>query len=117
MIDKNVTTRLFEKVNGSVINPNPGTVLDIGIVEKDGDNTFDFYMISNNNPRTATALPVHYTVAFNTTGMTKQEVEEMTNQQCYSYQGFGGPIKVPASAKLAEKIANYANDTGLKKLS
>jgi hypothetical protein len=112
-VTKNISTRLFEKVNGEVINPAPGTLVDTGIVESDGKDTYDFYMIANDNPRTATALPVHYTVAMNTTGMSKQEVEEITYQQCYSYQGFGGPIKVPASVKYAEKLANYANDVAI----
>lgn len=110
-VNKKITTRIFEKVNGEVINPGPGTLADTGIVEEDGDKTFDFYLIANDNPKTATALPVHYQVAMNTSGLTKEEIEELTYQQCYSYFGFGGPIKVPASVKYAEKLANYANDT------
>lgn len=74
LINKKVTTRLFEKINGDVINPAPGTVVDSGIVENDGNNTFDFFMIANDNPKSATALPVHYTVVVNTTGMTKKEI-------------------------------------------
>ncbi len=71
-------------------------------------------MIANDNPKTATALPVHYHVVTNTTGMSKKEIEEMTYQQCYSYQGFGGPIKVPAAAKYAEKLAKYMSYTKVK---
>lgn len=74
-VDKKISTRLFEKQNGHVINPGPGTLVDQGIVEEDGRNTFDFFMISNNNPKTATALPVHYSVAMNTTSMNKEEIE------------------------------------------
>lgn len=76
-VNKRVTTRLFERVNGDVINPGPGTVVDTGIVENDGNQTFDFYMIANDNPKTATALPVHYTVAMNTTNLSKSEVQEV----------------------------------------
>jgi hypothetical protein len=47
----------------------------------------------------------------NTSGLSKTEIEELTYQQCYAYFGFGGPIKVPASVKYAEKLANYSNDT------
>ena len=54
--------------------------MDTGIVESDGNTTFDFFMIANDNPKSATALPVHYTVAMNTTGLTKREVEEVTYQ-------------------------------------
>lgn len=103
---------MFEKVNGNVINPAPGTLVDKGIVEKDGDKIFDFFMISNNNPKTATALPVHYSVAINTTDMTKTEIEEFTHHQCYNYYGFGGPIKTPACVKYAQKLAAYTHDNG-----
>jgi len=75
LLNKNVTTRLFEKVNGVVINPAPGSVVDTAIVENDGSTSFDFFMIANDNPRSATALPVHYHVAMNTTGMSKNEIE------------------------------------------
>jgi aubergine-like protein len=115
LINKKVTTRLFERDNGLVINPGPGTLVDTAIVEKDGNNIFDFFMIANDNPKTATALPVHYSIVCNTTGLSKREIEEITHQQCYSYQGFGGPIKVPAAAKYAEKLANYAHDTKVQK--
>ena len=51
---------MFQKVNGHVKNPDPGTVLDQGMVENDGQNLFDFYMVANKNPDGATAQPVHY---------------------------------------------------------
>lgn len=111
-VDKKISTRLFEKQNGHVINPGPGTLVDQGIVEEDGKNTFDFYMVSNNNPKTATALPVHYSVAMNTTSMNKEEIEQFTHHQCYNYYGFGGPIKTPACVKYAQKMAAYTHDNG-----
>jgi len=80
LVNKKHLTRLFEKVNGETCNPGPGTVVDVAIVESNGQNLFDFFMIANDNPRTATAQPVHYSVVANTTGMTKTEVEEVTYQ-------------------------------------
>lgn len=67
-------------------------------------------MVSNNNPYTATAMPVHYDVAYNTTDMTKKEIEEFIYHQCYQYFGFGGPIKTPAVVKYAEKLAQYVDE-------
>jgi hypothetical protein len=66
-----MSLRLFEKNNGDIFNPGPGTVVDTGIVENDGKNCFDFFMIANNNPKTATAQPVHYTVVVNTMNLSK----------------------------------------------
>ena len=59
------------------MNPGKGTVVDSVIVENEGEQLFDFYMVSNDNPPMATALPVHYRVAMNTTEMSKKEIEEM----------------------------------------
>lgn len=80
------------------------------MVENKDNKIFDFYMVANDNPATATALPVHYEVAINTTQMTKDDIEKLTYQQCYGYFGFSGPIKVPAVVKYAEKLAYYAYD-------
>ena len=59
------------------MNPGKGTVVDSVVVENEGKQLFDFYMVSNDNPPMATALPVHYRVAMNTTDMSKKEIEEM----------------------------------------
>jgi aubergine-like protein len=77
-INKRITTRFFEKCNGGVINPGPGTCVDSTIVSKDSDKIFDFYMVANENPTSATAIPVHYQVVVNTTNLSKQEIQEMT---------------------------------------
>jgi len=105
LMNKRVSTRLLEQIDNEVINPAPGTMLDSGVVEIGGDKNFDIFMIANENPKTATALPVHYKIIHNTTVMSKREVEEFVYQMCYSYFGFGGPIKVPAASKYAEKLA------------
>jgi hypothetical protein len=62
-----VTTRFFERNNGEVFNPGPGTVIDTQVVRKQDKKIFDFFMVANKNPTTATALPVHYEVVVNTT--------------------------------------------------
>jgi len=35
-VDKKMSLRLFEKTNGDVVNPSPGTCVDQGIVSNDG---------------------------------------------------------------------------------
>jgi len=93
----------------------PGTVVDKVIVNESGEQFFDFFMVANNNPRTASALPVHYEVVHNTSMLSKDEIEEITYRQCYQYYGFGGPVKVPAAVMYAYKMANYADNTELRK--
>jgi aubergine-like protein len=70
-INKRITTRFFEKIGNGLINPGPGTLVDSTIVQQDGDKIFDFYMVANDNPTSATAIPVHYEVAINTTNLSK----------------------------------------------
>lgn len=112
-INTKVTTRLFEKVNGHHCNPGPGTLVDQIIVESDGPKLFDFYMVANVNPATATALPVHFSVAENTTNLTKEEIENFTHQQTYGYFGWAGPTKLPATVMYAKKLASYCDENKL----
>ena len=41
-------------------------------------------MVQNDNPSMATALPVYYQVAVNTTDMSKNEIEEMVYHKSYA---------------------------------
>ena len=74
MIDKNKTIRFFQKKANQLLNPDGGTLIDNGIVEKDGKSLFDFYLVSNENPNSACARPVHYQVVYNSTDFTKEEI-------------------------------------------
>lgn len=111
IVDKKSGLRLFKGQAGQESNPSPGTVVDSVIVSRDNPLAFDFIMISNENPRFASALPVVYKVLTNTTGLSKGEIETFTYHQCYNYFGFSGPIKVPAALKYAEKLAQYSFNT------
>mmetsp|Transcript_29509 Transcript_29509/g.28667 ORF Transcript_29509/g.28667 Transcript_29509/m.28667 type:complete len:131 (+) Transcript_29509:1819-2211(+) len=67
LVDKRISHRLFAQ-NGHMVNPPPGTCLDRGLVESQGAHLFDFFMIAN-HATVATALPVHYKVIANSTGL------------------------------------------------
>ena len=61
-----------------MLNPAPGTVVDTCLTESTGiPNMYDFYLIPH-KATIATALPVHYRVAYNTTKLDKKEVETFT---------------------------------------
>ena len=74
LVNKNNITRFFKITNEEEKNPKEGTVVHTDIVYNDGDKLFDFYMVANKNPRTASARPVHYEVVINTTNLTKDEI-------------------------------------------
>ena len=110
MLNKNNITRFFKITDYPEKNPVEGTVVQSDIVYNDGDRLFDFYMVANKNPKNASAQPVHYEIVINTTNLKKEEIIEMTYHQCYNYYGYGGPIKIPATAFYAQKIARYVVD-------
>jgi Piwi domain len=45
LVDRIVTHRLFYQGNQELLNPGPGTVLDMALVENQGDRLFDFFLI------------------------------------------------------------------------
>jgi len=74
LINKNNITRFFKTTNEDGINPKEGIVVQTDIVYNDSETLFDFYMVANKNPATASARPVHYEVVINTTNMTRDEI-------------------------------------------
>ena len=45
LIDRKISHRLFYQGNQGLLNPGPGTILDISLVENQGDRLFDFFLI------------------------------------------------------------------------
>ena len=70
-----------------MLNPSPGTVLDISVVYEEGQRLFEFFMISH-EVNEATAYPVHYNAVHNIH---------------YIYVNFVGSIKVPSVCMYAKK--------------
>jgi aubergine-like protein len=112
LVDRNIQHRLFSKPNGECLNPGPGTVVDTSLVENQGDKIYDFYLIPH-KATVATAQPVLFRVAYNTSAITKDQFETSTYHLCYNYFNFAGPIKVPMVCMYAHKIATYAQENKL----
>ena len=70
LVDRKVDLKLFYKSSNNVQNPSPGTCLDTTLVENQGDNTYDFFLISH-LVTAGTAKPVHFRVAYNTSSLSK----------------------------------------------
>lgn len=78
-VDKIINTRFFAQDGPHMINPAPGTVVDKCLVEETLPNLWDFYLVPH-KATIATALPVHFRVAYNSTGLDKESVETYTYQ-------------------------------------
>jgi hypothetical protein len=83
-----------------IYNPYSGTVVDSGIVQNDGDQHFDFFMVPH-DATVATARPVHFKVVYNSTSLNKDQIELSTYHLCFGYYGFGGPVKMPQATMYA----------------
>lgn len=110
LVEKKINSRFCERTVDNYENPAPGTVVDSGLNEYvPSTSQFDFYMIAH-KATIATALPVHYFVAENSTQMGKDEIQTFTYHLCHNFFNFMGTTKVPAAVMYAEKIARYTHE-------
>jgi len=95
------------------LNPGSGTIVDTALVERQGDNIYDFFLIPH-KATVATAQPVLFKVVYNTSHLSKDQFETSTYHLCYNYFNFCGPIKVPMVCMYAHKICTYAQENKVK---
>ena len=81
-----------------------GTVVDNDITSQ---MLSDFYLVPSIAPPGATARPTRFIVMKDDIGFTRNAdaLQAMTNQMCYQYFNWPGPIRVPACVMYAHKIA------------
>jgi len=84
--------------------PMCGTVVDNDITSQ---MLSDFYLVPSIAPPGATARPTRFIVMKDDIGFTRNAdaLQAMTNQMCYQYFNWPGPIRVPACVMYAHKIA------------
>jgi aubergine-like protein len=103
VVNKRISQKFF--ANGQ--NPEPGTVIDKKVVNKESAAiSYDFYAVSQNTTQ-GCVTPTHYFVQFDDSGMPKQVLEQLTYNLAYGYQNWAGSIKVPAPCQYAHKVAEY----------
>lgn len=117
-INKKVHTRFFSK-NGAIpsrgakrgyheegvlSNPQPGTVIHSGIT----DSTIYEYLLMPQYVNEGTGTPSRIQVLYDTSGMTIETFEELTNAMCYGYDNWQGAIRTPAPCKYALSHAKLA---------
>ena len=117
-VQKRLSTRLYaqcEKYKGSPCSidarcdgsqpfhsPAPGTVVDKDIVHP---GMRDFFLVSSLAPKTATAKPTRYIVVRDDLKCSDDLLHSLTNQLCWMYYGWLGPIRVPAPCMYGHKLA------------
>jgi len=84
--------------------PMAGTIVDNDITSA---MLSDFYLVPSIAPPGATARPTRFVVMKDELGFTNNAdaLQNMTNQMCYMYYNWPGPIRVPACVMYAHKAA------------
>uniref|UniRef100_UPI00358F629F piwi-like protein 1 n=1 Tax=Myxine glutinosa TaxID=7769 RepID=UPI00358F629F len=101
VVKKSGNARFFAKVNATLENPPPGTIIDSVVTRPEW---YDFYIISQ-SVRQGTVSPTHYNVVFDTSAMKPDHMQRLTYKMCHLYYNWPGIIRVPAPCLYAHKLA------------
>uniref|UniRef100_A0A665WN07 Piwi-like RNA-mediated gene silencing 1 n=1 Tax=Echeneis naucrates TaxID=173247 RepID=A0A665WN07_ECHNA len=101
VVKKRLSCRFFAHMNGKVINPLPGTVVDSEVTRPEW---YDFYIV-NQTVRVGSVSPSHYNVVYDTSGLKPDHMQRLTYKLCHMYYNWQGIIRVPAPCQYAHKLA------------
>lgn len=82
--------------------PSAGTVVDNSITSA---VLSDFYLIPSEAPPKACSRPTRFITVRDDLNISNDKLQQMTNQMCYMYYNWSGPIRVPACVMYAHKLA------------
>ncbi|GBP15888.1 Piwi-like protein Ago3 [Eumeta japonica] len=105
VVQKRINTRIFKKLNNSLENPPPGTIVDHDITRR---NWYDFLIVSQYVTQ-GTVTPTHYIVMHDSIGMTPDQCQRLTYKLCHLYYNWPGTVRVPAPCQYAHKLAYLVN--------
>ena len=101
IVTKRINTRLFKDKK----NPDPGTVVDDVVTDP---FKYDFFLVSQ-SVREGTVSPTSYNVIYDSTGLTPDQMQQLSHKLCYMYYNFTGPVRVPAPCQFAHKLAFFVS--------
>ena len=101
IVQKRISTRIFDHTQGGVSNPLPGTVVDSGCTNP---RYYDFFMV-NQSVNQGTATPTHYHVILDEINLPAANMQLLTFKLGHLYFNWAGTIRVPAPCQYAHKIA------------
>lgn len=98
---KRINTRFMESRNGSVVNPNSGTVVDdvVTLPER-----YDFFLVSQ-SVRQGTVNPTSYNVIYDECQLPPGKMQILTYKLAHLYYNWPGTVRVPAPVQYAHKLA------------
>lgn len=97
VVQKRISTRIFQPTNRGMENPMPGTVLDHTVTRED---RYDFYLVPQ-SVNQGTVTPSHFVVLFDSSGLRPDHIQQMAYKQCHLYYNWPGTIRTPASCLVS----------------
>lgn len=101
--NKIVDTKFFENGGNNLENPSSGMCVDT-LVTTPG--SYEFY-IQPQFVNMGTATPTKFTVLYDSSTITMEDLEQITYNMCYYYWNWSGAIRVPAILKFSELCAKF----------
>jgi len=117
VVNKKISQRFFSVKGGQADNPEPGTLIDRGLVNQEGhkseDGCFDFFLVSQKASK-GCIVPTHYHCIQNNSDVSIAFLEQLTFSLCFYYFNWPGSIKVPAPCHYAHRLAKYCSEVNSK---
>ena len=104
IVNKLVDIKFFDCGN-NVNNPNAGLCVDN---VHTSSNSYEYY-IQPQFVNQGTATPTKFSVLYDSTGCSIEELEEVTYNMCFYYWNWSGAIRVPSVLKFAELCNKFDN--------
>lgn len=104
LVNKKNNYKFFQKTGMKYTNPDSGLVIFDGATD---GSKFEFF-IQPQNVTQGTATPTHYHVAFGTLNL-HEIIPKLTYDLCSVYHNWPGPVRVPFTLKLSEKLAKMVS--------
>ncbi|PAV58564.1 hypothetical protein WR25_15017 [Diploscapter pachys] len=101
IVTKKVNMRIFRVLQDTLINPDPGTVVDNTVTRPE---RFDFYLVPQ-YVNQGTVTPVCYNVVYDDTQLSPDRHQILAFKLSHMYFNWSGTIRVPAPCQYAHKLA------------
>nr|QZA51939.1 piwi b [Paramecium bursaria] len=104
-ITNSYLTKMYRREGDKIFNPPCGTIIDKDVTGKN----YEFILLPVYANR-GSSSPSLYRVLYDGISIPIEQLQDFVYAQCYNYQNWSGPIKIPAIVKNAQRLAKFVNE-------
>jgi aubergine-like protein len=101
---KCIRVRFFTANGNEVSNPQPGTIIDTGIVS----NVLPEFYLCCQHVNQGSATPTKYQTIFDSSNLTADDIQRYTYGLSHGYFNWSGTIRTPSVIKYASNLALFS---------